>query len=85
MALAMGMEATPSTASCCTCREGVNSLFPEIILFPSWFPIHTYRMWSYCRTVYMPMSYIYGRRYQGPVSDIVLELREGMAVLWLGD
>jgi hypothetical protein len=48
-----------------------------MILFPRWFPIHTYRMWSYCRTVYMPMSYIYGRRYQGPVSDIVVELREG--------
>lgn len=40
--------------------EGVHSLFPEMVLLPQWFPIHTHRMWSYCRTVYMPMSYLYG-------------------------
>ena len=71
----IGMHKYPTKQN----REGVNSLFPEMILLPRWFPLHTYRMWSYCRTVYMPMSYIYGLRYQGPVSDIVLQLREGMA------
>lgn len=62
----------------CSDREGVNSLFPEMILLPRWFPLHTSRMWSYCRTVYMPMSYLYGKRYQGPVTDVVKELREGV-------
>ena len=28
-------------------------------LFPRWFPLHTRRLWSYCRTVYMPMSFVY--------------------------
>lgn len=41
---------------------GVNSLFPEMVLLPSWFPLHTSRLWCYCRTVYMPMTYIYGKR-----------------------
>lgn len=59
-------------------REGVNSLFPEMILLPRWFPLHTYRMWSYCRTVYMPMSYLYGLRYQAPETEVIKELREGM-------
>lgn len=62
----------------CPGREGVNSLFPEMILLPRWFPLHTSRMWSYCRTVYMPMSYLYGKRYQGPVTEVVKELREGV-------
>eukprot|EP00050_Salpingoeca_kvevrii_P016478 m.55791 g.55791 ORF g.55791 m.55791 type:complete len:728 (-) comp6961_c0_seq1:3499-5682(-) len=56
--------------------EGVNSLFPEMVLLPEWFPLHTCRLWSYCRTVYMPMTYIYGLRFQAPTTDIVRELRE---------
>jgi lanosterol synthase len=40
--------------------EGVHSLFPEMVLLPTWFPLHTHRMWSYCRTVYMPMTFLYG-------------------------
>lgn len=56
--------------------DGCNSLFPEMVLLPQWFPLHTRRLWSYCRTVYMSMSYISGQRFTGPMSDVVRDLRE---------
>ena len=34
------------------------------------------KMWCYCRTTYMPMSYLYGRKYHGPITDLVKEIRE---------
>eukprot|EP00048_Salpingoeca_helianthica_P024240 m.30778 g.30778 ORF g.30778 m.30778 type:complete len:619 (+) comp9267_c0_seq1:326-2182(+) len=55
--------------------DGVHSLFPEMALLPEWFPLHTRRLWSYCRTVYMPMSYIYGLKFTGPISPLVQALR----------
>ena len=36
------------------------------------------KMWCYSRTVYMPMSYLYGTRFQAPITDLVLQLREEM-------
>ena len=33
-------------------------------------------MWCYCRLVYMPMSYLYGKRFVGPISPLILQLRE---------
>lgn len=34
------------------------------------------KMWGYCRTTYIPMSYLYGKRYHGPITDLVLALRQ---------
>ncbi|KAI8001537.1 Beta-amyrin synthase [Camellia lanceoleosa] len=34
------------------------------------------KMWCYCRTTYMPMSYLYGRKYHWPITDLVKSLRE---------
>ncbi|KAL8108334.1 hypothetical protein AgCh_024698 [Apium graveolens] len=56
--------------------EGCNPLPPEFWLFPTAFPFHPAKMWCYCRTGYMPMSYLYGRRYHGPITDLVLTLRQ---------
>nr|XP_043609057.1 dammarenediol II synthase-like [Erigeron canadensis] len=56
--------------------EGCNPLPPEFWLFPARFPFHPAEMWCYCRTTYMPMSYLYGKRFQGPITNIVLSLRE---------
>nr|XP_017234765.1 PREDICTED: dammarenediol II synthase-like isoform X1 [Daucus carota subsp. sativus]XP_017234838.1 PREDICTED: dammarenediol II synthase-like isoform X2 [Daucus carota subsp. sativus] len=56
--------------------EGCNPLPPEFWLFPTVFPFHPAKMWCYCRTTYMPMSYLYGRKYHGPITDLVLELRQ---------
>lgn len=33
------------------------------------------RMWCHCRMVYLPMSYLYGQRFVGPINGIVLSLR----------
>ncbi|XP_074333721.1 dammarenediol II synthase-like isoform X2 [Apium graveolens] len=56
--------------------EGCNPLPPEFWLFPTAFPFHPANMWCYCRTTYMPMSYLYGRKYHGPITDLVLKLRK---------
>ncbi|XP_028094856.1 dammarenediol II synthase-like isoform X1 [Camellia sinensis] len=54
---------------------GCNPLPPEFWLFPSFLPYHPAKMWCYCRTTYMPMSYLYGRKYHGPITDLVKSLR----------
>ncbi|KAK3036023.1 hypothetical protein RJ639_030724 [Escallonia herrerae] len=33
------------------------------------------RMWCHCRMVYLPMSYLYGKRFVGPVDSTILSLR----------
>lgn len=33
------------------------------------------RMWCHCRMVYLPMSYLYGKRFVGPITPTVLSLR----------
>ncbi|GMP71873.1 hypothetical protein CsSME_00030124 [Camellia sinensis var. sinensis] len=33
-------------------------------------------MWCYCRMTYMPMSYLYWRKYHGPITDLVKSLRQ---------
>lgn len=33
-------------------------------------------MWCHCRMVYLPMSYLYGKRFVGPITPIVLSLRK---------
>ncbi|CAA0823720.1 Amyrin synthase LUP2, partial [Striga hermonthica] len=60
--------------------DGCNPLPPEFWLFPSFFPYHPAKMWCYCRTTYMPMSYLYGRKYHGPITDLVLSLRDEIHV-----
>lgn len=33
-------------------------------------------MLCYCRLVYMPMSYLYGKKFVGPITDLIKSLRE---------
>lgn len=33
-------------------------------------------MWNHCRMVYLPMSYLYGKRFVGSITPIVLSLRK---------
>ena len=37
--------------------------------------MHVGRMWCHCRMVYLPMSYLYGRIFVGPINSIILSLR----------
>ncbi|XP_028072834.1 cycloartenol synthase 2-like isoform X7 [Camellia sinensis] len=55
--------------------SGNNPLPPEIWLLPYFFPIHPGRMWCHCRMVYLPMSYLYGKRFVGPINATILSLR----------
>jgi squalene cyclase len=36
----------------------------------------TGKMLCYCRLVYMPMSYLYGKRFVGPITGLVQSLRQ---------
>ncbi|RDX66383.1 Cycloartenol synthase, partial [Mucuna pruriens] len=56
--------------------SGNNPLPPEIWLLPYILPFHPGRMWCHCRMVYLPMSYLYGKRFVGPITPIVLSLRK---------
>jgi squalene/oxidosqualene cyclase-like protein len=42
--------------------EGVSPVPPELWLLPRSAPIHPGRFWCHARMVYLPMSYLYGRR-----------------------
>ncbi|KAK6944642.1 Squalene cyclase, C-terminal, partial [Dillenia turbinata] len=60
--------------------DGCNPLPPEFWLLPKIFPIHPGKMLCYCRLVYMPMSYLYGKRFVGPITELVQSLREELYV-----
>ncbi|PSS29011.1 Dammarenediol II synthase [Actinidia chinensis var. chinensis] len=73
---------TPSWGKICLSVLGVyewsgcNPLPPEFWLFPSYLPYHPAKMWCFGREAYMPMSYLYGRKYHGPITDLVKSLRQ---------
>ncbi|XP_038711569.1 beta-amyrin synthase-like isoform X1 [Tripterygium wilfordii] len=56
--------------------EGCNPVPPEFWAFPYSFPLHPAKMWCYCRMTYMPMSYLYGRRFVAPITPLILQLQE---------
>ncbi|KZV93324.1 terpenoid cyclases/Protein prenyltransferase, partial [Exidia glandulosa HHB12029] len=56
--------------------DGGNPIPPELWLLPDWVPIHPHRWWIHTRAVYIPMSYLYGLRWQGEETSLVLSLRE---------
>lgn len=56
--------------------DGCNPMPPEFWLLPTISPIHPGKMLCYCRLVYMPMSYLYGKRFVGPITELVKSLRE---------
>ncbi|GLT60966.1 hypothetical protein SLA2020_337040 [Shorea laevis] len=55
---------------------GCNPLLPELCLLPKTFPIHPGTMICSGRLGYLAMSYIYGKRFVGPVTRLVEELKE---------
>ena len=59
--------------------EGHESVPPEMWLLPCWCPFHPCRMWCHARMVYLPMGYLWGKRwtYENADSDpVVLALRD---------
>nr|XP_027083864.1 beta-amyrin synthase-like [Coffea arabica] len=55
--------------------SGCNPIPPELFLLPSCLPIHPGNLWCYLRETYMPLAYLYGRKYVGPITDLILSLR----------
>ena len=56
--------------------EGLQPLPPELWLLPAALPIHPSKLWCHCRMVYLPMSYLYGRRARVPDSPLLAAIRE---------
>ncbi|XP_033842260.2 lanosterol synthase [Periophthalmus magnuspinnatus] len=56
--------------------DGLNTLLPEMWLFPSWMPAHPSTLWCHCRQVYLPMSYCYAVRLRADEDQLVLSLRQ---------
>ncbi|KAK7244072.1 hypothetical protein RIF29_38890 [Crotalaria pallida] len=61
--------------------KGVNPIPPEIWLLPYFAPIHPGRMWCHTRLVYLPMSYLYGKKFVGPINSTVLSIRRELYTL----
>jgi squalene cyclase len=60
--------------------EGMNPITPEMWLLPhsAWSGVgygHPGRYWCHCRLVYLPMSYLYGRRATGRITPLVESLK----------
>ncbi|XP_058517511.1 lanosterol synthase isoform X2 [Ochotona princeps] len=60
--------------------EGLNTLFPEMWLFPTWMPAHPSTLWCHCRQVYLPMSYCYATRLSASEDPLILSLRQELYV-----
>ncbi|PNS16468.1 Lanosterol synthase [Sphaceloma murrayae] len=56
--------------------EIVNPVPPELWLLPDWVPIAPWRWWIHMRMVFLPMSYIWSRKWTMPETPLVRELRE---------
>lgn len=60
--------------------EGVAPLSPELYLLPRALPFHPSRFWCHTRQVYLPMSYLYARRFVAAETPLVRALREEIFV-----
>ncbi|GMH10723.1 hypothetical protein Nepgr_012564 [Nepenthes gracilis] len=60
--------------------DGCNPMPPELWLVPQISPVHPGKMLCYCRLVYMPMSYLYGKRFVGPITELIESLRQEIYV-----
>ncbi|XP_070566081.1 lanosterol synthase-like [Ptychodera flava] len=60
--------------------EGMNTLLPEMWLFPKWTPAHPSTLWCHCRQVYLPMSYCYAARITATEDDLIRSLRKELYV-----
>lgn len=61
--------------------EGVHPVLPELWLAPRWLPGHPSTLWCFSRTVYLPVSYLYGRRFQVPLTPLLRAVREELYLI----
>ncbi|PGH07301.1 lanosterol synthase [Blastomyces parvus] len=58
--------------------EAVNPVPPELwfVLLPDWVPFAPWRWWIHMRQVFLPMTYVYSKKFSHPVDDFTRQLRE---------
>ncbi|KAB1206116.1 Beta-amyrin synthase [Morella rubra] len=56
--------------------SGCNPMPPEFWLVHPLLPIDPAKLWCYTRVTYIAMSYLYGKRFIGPITPLILQLRE---------
>jgi cycloartenol synthase len=49
--------------------QGINSVPVEMWLLPRWFIFHPGKLWCHCRMVYLPMGYVYCKKYTPDVAN----------------
>jgi lanosterol synthase len=59
---------------------GVNPVLPEAWLLPKWIPAHPGNFYCHTRLIYMPMGFIYGRKFQVPLTPLIEKLRSELYV-----
>jgi lanosterol synthase len=60
--------------------EAVNPVPPELWLLPDWVPIAPWRWWIHMRQVFLPMSYIWSKRFIGPSTPLTQQIRQELYV-----
>ncbi|KAF4632533.1 hypothetical protein G7Y89_g5597 [Cudoniella acicularis] len=60
--------------------EIVNPVPPEFWLLPDWVPFAPWRWWIHMRMVFLPMSFIWSKRFTYKPIPLVLELRKELFV-----
>lgn len=58
----------------------VNPIPPEIWLLPDWVPIAPWRWWIHIRQVFLPMGYIYEKKWSCEETDMIRGLRQELFV-----
>ncbi|XP_022150301.1 beta-amyrin synthase-like isoform X1 [Momordica charantia] len=56
--------------------EGANPMPPEFWMFGNILPVNPASLLCYCRLTYLPMSYLYGKRFVGSLTPLILQLRQ---------
>eukprot|EP01032_Pedospumella_encystans_P013646 gene13646-15698_t len=49
--------------------DGINSIPAEMWVLPKWVPLHPSQFWCHCRMIYLPMCYLYSKRFMPNVSN----------------
>ncbi|WCJ39169.1 Lupeol synthase [Euphorbia peplus] len=55
--------------------SGCKPVPPEVLLIPSFLPFSAEKLWCYLRTLYNPIAYLYGKKFVGPITDLIVQLR----------
>ncbi|XLU58673.1 hypothetical protein S245_053321 [Arachis hypogaea] len=58
--------------------SGCNPFPPELWLQPKLSPFNPGKIMSYCRMLYMSISYVYGKRFVGSITGLIKSLRKEM-------